>query len=86
MFVQNVKIKLVMILSFEKQFCEKCGRLCFCVDSESLDLPEKYSHKPKQKWLCSECYGWVLENAQTKDTIRSIMIQCGIEDLDLQRN
>lgn len=69
-------------MSFEKQFCEKCGLLRYCVDTRSLDLPKKYTHKPKQKWLCSSCYGWVLENANTKDTIISIMVQCGIEDIE----
>jgi len=67
-------------MSFEKQFCEKCRRLAYCVDTRSIGLmPPK---KPKQTWLCENCYAWTMENAHTKDTIRSIMIQCGIEDIE----
>jgi len=70
-------------MSFEKQICEKCHLLRFCVDVISLDLPPNYTKKPKQKWLCEFCYGSILEFANTKDTIRSIMIQCGLEDIEI---
>jgi len=64
-------------MSFEKQFCEKCGRLAYCVDTRSIG-----HHKIKQNWLCEYCFGWVNHNAQQKDEIRAIMVQCGIEDLE----
>jgi len=66
-------------MSFEKQFCEKCGKLTFCVETNSVILG---TLKIKQKWLCEYCFGWIKENANRKDTIRSIMIQCGIEDIE----
>jgi len=67
-------------MTFEKQFCEKCGKLRFCVDSQSLSIKAKIN----PKWLCEYCFGWIFEEAHYKDTIRSIMIQCGIEDLEIQ--
>jgi len=69
-------------MSFEKQLCEKCRLLRYCVDTSSLNIDPKYSHFPKQKWLCETCYGWILENAHTKDTIISILVQCGLEDIE----
>jgi len=69
-------------MTFEKQICEKCRLLSYCVDTRSIGLEKK----PKEIWLCELCYGFTIENAGTKDTIRSIMIQCGIEDLDVQGN
>jgi len=69
-------------MSFEKQFCEQCGNLRFCVDTRSIDA-QTYRGKPlKQKWLCELCLAWSPGYAQRKDTIRSIMITCGIEDIE----
>jgi len=69
-------------MSFEKQRCEKCRLVRFCVDVRSISEDMNVKHR----WLCENCYGYTIEDARRKDTIRSIMIQCGIEDLDLQRN
>jgi len=65
-------------MSFEKQFCEKCKKLAYCVNTQSIG-----ETRLKQKWLCENCFAWLGKSyAQRKDTIRSIMIQCGIEDLE----
>lgn len=69
-------------MSFEKQFCEKCGCPAYCVDTRSIDA-KTISGKPlKQKWLCDDCLAWSPGYAQRKDTIRSIMITCGLEDIE----
>ena len=65
-------------MTFEKQFCEKCNTLCFCVDTTSLNT----IHKVKQKWLCEFCLGFVPMSAKKKDEVRQIMIECGIEDIE----
>ena len=67
-------------MSFERQFCEKCNKLSFCVDTSSLE--HTFTKQPKQKWLCDYCFSWLIGNAEKKDEIRQIMIECGIEDLD----
>lgn len=64
-------------MSFERQFCEKCGKLLYCVDTKSLETYKKV----KQKWLCEFCLGMITMNWPTKDEIRAIMIKCG-EDLE----
>jgi len=69
-------------MSFEKQFCEKCNKLLYCVDTKSLETYRQV----KQKWLCENCLGYVMMSWRKKDEIRAIMIKCGIEDLDVQRN
>jgi len=65
-------------MSFERQFCEKCGKINYCVDVTSLNTPRKI----KQKWLCEFCFGFVYYDAHKKDQIRKIMIECGIEDIE----
>ena len=60
-------------MSFEKQECCKCYRGCFCV---------LYYSNNKGFWYCDECYSWVIEDANHKDEVRKIMIQCGIEDIE----
>ena len=66
-------------MTFEKQKCDKCGVIAYCVDTRSISC----KHKPQLIWLCETCYSMhTIECARTKDTIRSIMIQCGIEDLE----
>jgi len=64
-------------MSFEKQICQKCDKLAYCVDTNSIG-----QDTIRQKWLCEYCFGWVKDNAQKKDKIRAIMIECGIEDLE----
>jgi len=65
-------------MSFEKQNCENCERIAFCVDTLSLDL----LRTPKEKWLCSLCFEWLVTKKQRGETVKQIMIQCGIEDLE----
>jgi len=70
-------------MTFEKQICDTCHKMAFCVDTRSVGC----KNPKKLIWLCEKCYGvFTIEYARTKDTIRSIMIQCGIEDLDVQGN
>lgn len=75
--------EIKVLMTFEKQICDKCKKLAYCVDTRSIGC----KNKPKLIWLCEFCYASnTIEFARTKDSIRSIMIQCGIEDLDVQGN
>jgi len=67
-------------MSFERQICQKCHKINYCVDAYSIISSAKGD--PTPKWLCEMCYGFEIEHASRKDTIRSIMIQCGIEDIE----
>ena len=64
---------------FERQFCEKCRKLRFCVNTKSVP-----ANTIKQTWLCDPCYSKTIEFAETKDHVLKIMIECGIEDLEVQ--
>ena len=61
-------------MTFEKQQCEQCKKVSFCV----------LHYKPGMEgfWYCEKCYSWVIEDADHKDKVLEIMINCGIEDLE----
>ena len=67
-------------MTFERQKCKRCGRLCFCVDLRSLDIRKE--NKPYPIWICEYDLGFVLLPAHNKDDVRKIMIECGIEDIE----
>jgi len=67
-------------MTFERQKCRKCKRICFCVDIRSLDIRKQ--NDPYPTWVCEYDLGWVLAPANSKDKIRQIMIDCGIEDIE----
>jgi len=60
-------------MSFEKQECFKCKKFVMCY----LRIDKGIGF-----WFCDPCYSWVIEEAGTKDQVRAIMIECGIEDLE----
>ena len=57
-------------MSFEKQFCARCKKLTVCYHHESKD------------WYCNECYGWIIADANLKDEVSKILIECGMEDIE----
>jgi len=65
------------LMSFEKQFCTSCRKICYCVDLRSISV--KYT---KQTWCCEFCLGFVVGNALLKDRVKRIMVLNGIEDLE----
>jgi len=55
---------------FEKTFCKICGKANFCIIWEM----DPY---------CNDCFNWIAKiHATTKDEVRQIMYNCGIEDLE----
>jgi len=64
-------------MSFERQNCERCHNMAFCVDLLSISEKQK-----KTVWMCEYCLGFNLGYALQKDRIRQIMIAAGIEDLE----
>jgi len=67
------------LMSFEKQMCESCRKICYCVDLRSISV--KYTGI-KPKWICEFCIAFVVGNADLKDRVSRIMIANGIEDLE----
>ena len=67
-------------MTFERQKCKLCKRLCFCVDLRSLD--NRKQNDPYATWICEYDLGFVLLPAHNKDDVRKIMIECGIEDIE----
>jgi len=65
-------------MTFEKQQCEKCKGVCFCI----LHYTTTRARGHVGNWYCENCYSWLLEDANHKDQVRQIMINCGIEDLE----
>jgi len=65
-------------MSFEKQNCESCFKIAYCVDLTSIITNTK-----KTKWICEFCLGFVVGSASLKDKIRKIMITSGIEDIEI---
>ena len=60
----------------EKQVCEKCKKINFCIQIEDK--------KKGLIWLCDNDFSWSINyQAEVKDKIRAIMIEQGIEDLDI---
>ena len=61
----------------EREFCEKCNEVHFCI--------QIYDEKERALiFLCDNCFSWAINyHATTKDEIRKIMIDQGIEDLDI---
>ena len=64
-------------MTFEKQQCSKCFKVNFCI---------LHYTKNQGDWYCNNCYSWVLEDADHKDKVLEIMINCGIEDLEIGSN
>jgi len=56
-------------MTFEKQFCCRCTNMDFCI------LVGK-------KFYCSSCFEAVNSDPQQKKEIETIMIECGIEDIE----
>ena len=63
--------------NFEKGICDKCKKIHFCIQT--------YDTKKKEfVFLCDDCFSWSVNyHADVKDEIRKLMIECGIEDLEL---
>jgi hypothetical protein len=59
-----------MDYQFERQICNGCQKAQFCIRKEL-------------EWLCQDCFSWAVDYAEHKDMINEIMVQQGIEDLDL---
>jgi len=68
----------MVLMSFERQACESCHKMAFCVDLRSIITNTK-----EEKWICEFCLGFVVGSANLKDKIRKIMITCGIEDIEI---
>jgi len=68
----------MVLMSFEKQHCESCKKITFCVDLRSI-----VTNTQRQKWICEFCLGFVVGSATLKDKIRKIMITNGIEDIEI---
>ena len=63
--------------NFEKEECEMCHTIQFCLETIT-------KHPTQSRWLCENCFGWSTNHhAKIKDEIRKMMIQQGIEDLDI---
>jgi len=61
-------------MTFEKQQCETCKRVCFCI--------LHYTKEPKGFWYCDKCYAWIIEDATKKDSMLLQYAKLGIEDLE----
>jgi len=54
---------------FEKNRCDRCERMCFvCV--------------LKDIRYCDACFDIMINDLETKKLMKTILIQCGIEDLE----
>jgi len=67
-------------MTFERQKCRICERICFCVDVRTLDS-RKY-HFKHVYWVCEYDLPGVLDPTKSEKQIEQIMIDCGIEDLE----
>jgi len=61
-------------MTFEKQQCEKCHRVCFCI---------LHYQKNKGFWLCDNCYSWIIEDATIKDQMLETYKKFGMEDIEI---
>jgi len=60
-------------MTFEKQQCCKCKKVCYCI---------LYYSKTKGDWYCDQCYSWVIEDASIKDKMILEYNKLGIENLE----
>jgi len=67
-------------MTFERQKCKVCKRICFCVDIRSLDS-RKY-HFTHAYWVCEYDLPELLAPGKTIIEVEKIMIECGIEDIE----
>jgi len=68
-------------MSFERQICRKCKRVCFCVDVRSLDTRKFHFKHPF--WICEyDLAEFLAPITKGLNEIEQIMIKCGIEDIE----
>jgi len=67
-------------MTFERQKCRNCQRVCFCVDLRSLDIRKWHFKHPY--WICEYDLPKVLDPIATEKQIKTIMVNCGIEDIE----
>lgn len=70
--------RLMTDQTYERQFCGNCKKICYCVETSSLNTDKKIKHA----WLCEFCLGFIYLDAKKKDEMRAILIECGIEDIE----
>ena len=56
-------------MTFEKQFCNRCTNIHYCILTGS-------------KWYCEPCFDEMINDPQQKKQIEKILIDCGLEDLE----
>ena len=70
-FSEILEIILITIENeFEKKFFDIFEDLTICY------------HHQSQDWYFEPCYGLIIEDADHKDKVLEIMINCGIEDIE----
>jgi len=70
-------------MTFERQKCRYCKKICFCVDVRSLDI-QKY-HFKHPFWICEFDISKMLDPnkmVQYDKQIEEIMVECGIENIE----
>jgi len=67
------------LMSFEKQMCKSCRKICYCVDLRSISV--RYTGI-EAKWICEFCIGFVVGAADLKDRVSRIMKTNGIENIE----
>jgi len=63
--------KLMNDYDFQKQQCNKCKKISYCIKHEDLMV-----------WLCQNCFTWAIGYADLKDRINKIYKELGMENIE----